>query len=122
MLHVTQVLAHDGESTPLAVQYRRDHSFGDLLLESQSQFDAPVLPGAGPVGHGLEPIDDECGRDVERKVTDDVYVGRVVVPVPSSFGREQVLHVESQDVSVEDPHLVVRCVVQQLQNHRPTFV
>ena len=118
MLHIAQVLAHDRESTPLPVQYGSHHSLSDLLLKGQGQFYPTVFPCTSPLGHRLEPIYDEWSWHVEWQVADDVYFGRTVIPCLNRFCREQVVHVKSQDVTIEDAHLTARHVVQKLQNHQ----
>lgn len=47
----------------------------DLLLEGQRESRAAVSEGPRPVGHVLQPLDDERRRHVEREIPDDVEVG-----------------------------------------------
>lgn len=45
-----------------------------LFLESERKSGASVDEGPRPVGHVLQPLDDERGRDAEREIPYDVKV------------------------------------------------
>lgn len=110
-----------------------------LFLESEGELGASVGKGSRSVGDVLQPLDDERGRDTERKIPYHMKVRRIyerhtkrfsskglvlrnveefhpltIFPRLSHARRESAVHSVGQYVAVDDPQLSWCCLRQQL--------